>query len=48
MVATANVTLLQSQLDELRPHMPQFDGLVVKGEGLERRILQELQQVRAR
>jgi hypothetical protein len=34
------------QLDELRPHLPEFDGLIVKGEGLERRIVQELQQVR--
>jgi hypothetical protein len=42
-----SVTLAQPQLDELRPHLPQFDGLVVKGEGLERRIVAELQQARA-
>ncbi len=36
--------VLQPQLDELRPHLPEFDGLVVKGEGLEKRIEAELQQ----
>jgi hypothetical protein len=38
--------LFQPQLDELRPHLPEFDGLLVRGEGLERRIVAELQQVR--
>jgi hypothetical protein len=35
----------QPQLDVLRPHLPEFDGLVVRGEGLEKKIAAELQQV---
>ena len=38
--------MFQPQLDELRPHLPEFEGLLVRGEGLERRIAAELQQVR--
>ena len=39
------IIVLQPQLDVLRPHLPEFDGLVVRGEGLEKKIAAELQQV---